>query len=103
MCDLQQELVIAPLPAKKQLWEASDEIAWKVEKNRKRVVWPSFGLTSKSELVKLNEDELNCHDAVLTPHILDGKVTSRSTANWEEWCSGMDGFGALIMLAASLL
>jgi hypothetical protein len=25
-----------------------------------------------------------------------------SPANWDEWCSGMDGLGGLIMLAASL-
>jgi hypothetical protein len=27
---------------------------------------------------------------------------SESNTHWQEWCSGMDGLGALIMLAASL-
>jgi hypothetical protein len=25
-----------------------------------------------------------------------------SNANWQEWCAGIDGLGALVMLAASL-
>jgi hypothetical protein len=25
-----------------------------------------------------------------------------SNAHWQEWCAGMDGLGALVMLAASL-
>lgn len=28
MCSLQSDLVLAPLPAKKALWDAPDELAW---------------------------------------------------------------------------
>jgi hypothetical protein len=38
---------------------------------------------------------------VAQPSDIRDKGTSGE--NWEEWCSGMDGFGGLIMLAASMI
>ena len=102
MCDL-TDLILAPLPAKKQPWEAADEFVWKAESEREPAVQNSFGLAANGELVKLDEGQLGCRDAVLLHKSLDAKNLSRSTTNWEEWCSGMDGFGGLVMLAASLI
>ena len=36
---------------------------------------------------------------------LDGHTDvteEESNANWQEWCAGMDGMGALVMLAPTL-
>lgn len=99
MCNVQTDLLIAPLPAKKPLWEAGDEFVWKAESDREPGVQTAFGLAANGELVKLDEGQLHCHDAVL---LHNARTSARSTANWEEWCSGMDGFGGLVMLAASL-
>jgi hypothetical protein len=104
-CDLQTDLVIAPLPAKKQLWEASNEFAWKAESARelKKV---DFGMATNGELVRFEEGQLFCtSDRVLMYRSLDAGpngTPARSMGNWEEWSSGMDGLGSLIMLAASL-
>ncbi len=103
MCNLQRELILAPLPAKKQLWEAGDELVWKAEMEREVGVQTAFGLAANGELVKVDEEHLHCSDMVLLDQSLESRTPSRSTANWEEWCSGMDGFGGLVMLAASLI
>jgi hypothetical protein len=99
MCELQTDLILAPLPAKKQLWEADNDFVWK-ESERQPGAQTAFGLAANGELVKLNEGQLSCSDAVLLYESLDVRTSS---ANWEEWCSGMDGFGGLVMLAASLI
>lgn len=96
MCQLQTDLILAPLPAKKQLWEAGDENGWKTESERGVGVPSSFGLAANGDLVKLEQSQSHCSDTVFLP-------VERKTANWEEWCSGMDGFGGLVMLAASLV
>ncbi|PMD16193.1 hypothetical protein NA56DRAFT_731411 [Hyaloscypha hepaticicola] len=74
MCTLQADLILAPLPARKQLWEAPDEFVWKAESKKDPGAQTDFGLTA-----------------------------NESSENWEEWCLGMDGFGGLVMLAASLI
>jgi hypothetical protein len=104
LCDLHQsDLILAPLPAKKQLWEASDEFVWKTESERDPEVHTTFGLATNGDLVKLEEARPYCNDALLSHKYLNTMAPSRTTANWEEWCSGMDGFGGLVMLAASLI
>ena len=103
MCDLQKDLILAPLPAKKQLWEADDEFVWKAKSEREPGMQTAFGLAANGELVVLDEGQLYCSDAVLLYKSLGARTPSRSTANWEEWCSGMDGLGGVVMLAASLI
>lgn len=103
MCDLPAEFILAPLPAKRQLWEASDELKWKAERQREPGVRTFYGLTADGEIVKLDEGRLSCGDTWLSYHSVNAGTSSRSTADWEEWCSGMDGFGGLVMLAASLI
>ncbi|EXJ89798.1 hypothetical protein A1O3_02865 [Capronia epimyces CBS 606.96] len=112
MCTLQTDLVLAPLPAKKQLWEARDESEWTAASERDPGSRTAFGLAANGELVKLDEGQLLCGSGgVLLYHPLDLMTsTSPSTlsrastsSHWEEWCAGMDGFGGLVMLAASLI
>ena len=107
-CELRQtDLLLAPLPAKKQLWEAADELVWKAESEGGHGggLQTAFGLAANGDLVRVDAGRL-CYggDApVLGSKSLDERTTGRRTANWEEWCSGMDGFGGLVMLAASLV
>ncbi|KAE8143490.1 hypothetical protein BDV38DRAFT_233802 [Aspergillus pseudotamarii] len=99
MCGLKTDLVIAPLPGKKQLWEAGDELMWKVESQKEPGIQTAFGLAANGDLVQLGDDHL-CSTPEL---LLHENFTTRGSAPWEEWCSGMDGFGGLVMLAASLI
>lgn len=103
LCDLPSDLVLAPLPARRQLWEAGDEFAWTTESQKEPGVRTSYGLARDGEIVKVDEGQLSCSDAWLSPQYWAAETSTRSTASWEDWCSGMDGFGGLIMLAASLI
>jgi len=103
MCTLQTDLILAPLPARKQLWEARNEFVWKTESKKDPGAQADFGLTANGELVKMDDGQLYCSDGVLLYKPLDARTPSESSDNWEEWCSGMDGFGGLVMLAASLI
>ncbi|KAK4156571.1 hypothetical protein C8A00DRAFT_12487, partial [Chaetomidium leptoderma] len=98
MCHRRQtDLVIAPLPAKKHLWEAGDEFAWKAESGRGQLEGRvAFALAANGELVQLNHDEPHCGKP------LDISPPPWRSESWDEWASGMDGFGGLVMLAASL-
>ncbi len=103
MCDLQVDLVLAPLPGKKQLWEARDQFSWKAENEKEPRHQTDFGLAANGDLVQLQPGQSYCHHAMLLYKSPDSKDSSGSPDNWEEWCSGMDGFGGLIMLAASFI
>jgi hypothetical protein len=48
-------LIIAPLPAKKQLWEAGDELVWKTENERDPGPQPVFRLATNGELVRFEQ------------------------------------------------
>ena len=125
-CDSRETgLVLAPLPARKQLWEANDEITWKMETDRDTQPGPrtdtiesqcsssppAFGLATNGELVSLDvrQGQNFCRSATMSLRtqqslIHGGKSSSsKGKANWEDWCAGMDGLGGLVMLAASLL
>lgn len=102
MCDLQTEFVLAPLPAKRRLWEAGDRFMWKAEMEKDAGKQAAFGLAGNGDLVKLERHQ--CFSNAELPHgSLKYRHSSFSTANWEDWCLEMDGFGGLIMLAASLV
>jgi hypothetical protein len=97
MCNLPPDLVLAPLPAKKELWDASDEWTWNAEIKKDSIARTDFGLTKSWELIKLGYDgngKTLVHTAITSTSPL------RKSASWEDWCSGMDGFGSLVMLAA---
>jgi hypothetical protein len=101
-CELRDGIVLAPLPAQKQLWEAVNEDSWKMESNRSTGFKTGFALARNGDLVQLYQGPVHCSDAVLLTKS-SGSVLSRSRANWEDWCSGMDGLGGLVMLAASFV
>lgn len=103
MCELQTDLILAPLPAKKQLWEANDELVWNMESEKELGARTDFALAANGDLVELDQGQIYGSDAVLLYKSLDTRTPSGSTANWEEWCAGMDGLGGLVMLAASLI
>ncbi|KAL4906639.1 hypothetical protein BDW74DRAFT_136200 [Aspergillus multicolor] len=105
-CDLPTDLVLAPLPAKKLLWEATGSTEWKAEAGKEpRTQQTAFALAKAGELVRL--DKANVRGELgrgwLSHLSLDDATVSRTAANWEEWLSGLDGFGGLVMLAASLV
>ncbi|KAL9068875.1 MAG: hypothetical protein Q9157_006360 [Trypethelium eluteriae] len=102
MCNLRPDLVIAPLPAKKQLWEANDEYVWKAESEREPGFSTAFGLAATGGLVEVDEGRIHCSDAVLHKS-WDERIPPSKAVDWERWCSGMDDFGGLVMLAASLI
>ena len=97
-CQRQPGLILAPLPTRKQLWEAGSEEQWIQECGKRTEVNSGFGLTMNGDLVTLDEYQMK----LLSMQPVEPWKSSRSKENWEDWCSGMDGLGALIMLAASL-
>jgi hypothetical protein len=109
MCNVrkQADLVIAPLPAKKRLWEAGNVLAWKAENEKEEAETPaSFALAGSGDLVRIDQAELQCISDVArlsyTPRDPGATGLAWHTVDWDDWCSGMDGFGGLVMLAASL-
>lgn len=126
MCDMRRatDLVIAPLPAKRLLWEATDEGEWKAQAERveEDELRGAFALAANGELVKVEDRSVFLHCTTegagaggemevytnTKPRVAAGGVERGGgslawrRANWDEWCSGMDGFGGLVMLAASL-
>lgn len=103
ICALPTDLIIAPLPTKRQLWEACDESIWKAEGNRETEYQATLALAANGELVKLYGSPSYESEEVLRQKSLDPWTLSTTKGNWEEWCSGMDQMGPLVMLAASLL
>ncbi|KAF2745978.1 hypothetical protein M011DRAFT_94579 [Sporormia fimetaria CBS 119925] len=95
----QPGLILAPLPARKQLWEAASEEQWLQELHRAPSVNGGFGLTESGDLIELGEYQMK---SLSMPGSAEVCTSDKSKENWEEWCAGMDDFGALIMLAASL-
>lgn len=102
MCDMSSVFVIAPLPGPKGLWEADNELSWHMESKKVAKIQPPFGLTKNGQVVKLHELEPNQMHSLPESYTLNVSK-SDSAENWEEWCSGMDGLGGIIMLAASLI
>ncbi|KAI5206838.1 hypothetical protein E4T39_02245 [Aureobasidium subglaciale] len=100
MCELQNDLIIAPLPAEKYIWEADNKHIWHDGLKGKSGLRESFALTAGGEIVQLKEGQSYCNGKLQYGTLGD---TAAAPVTWENWCSGMDGFGSLIMLAASLL
>ena len=103
MCDLQRDLAIGPLPGRKQLWEAIDAPTWQAATAQTQNMQTAFALARNGELVQLEGGQRVCRNGVMSYKHLSNQDASANAANWQEWCSGMDGLGGLIMLAASLL
>lgn len=101
-CTLSDSYAIAPLPAKKALWDACDEHDWLLEKSKENDDMV-FGLNVSGGMAKLRTfrgvQESRSEIMLVRPREL---TEDESEENWKEWCSGMDDLGALIMLAATL-
>ena len=92
--------LLAPLPARKQLWEAPNADTWMLERCRDTGGFPNvFGILSNGQMVKLPDFKSlqNGQTFVVRP-----EEVAQSGKNWQEWCSGIDGLSSLIMLAATL-
>lgn len=81
MCKAVGDIILAPLPAQKQLWEAPDHNAWKRDGETQSGAQMEYGLTKTGQLVGLDGDMIE----------------------WNEWYSGMDSIGNLVMLAAFMM
>lgn len=103
MCNLRHDLVMAPLPARRQLWEANSSLTWQSEVDSKRGMEATFGLAKDGELVHVNESQLHSNTTISSSTDMETRITGDNSGHWEEWCSGMDSFGGLVMLAASFV
>ena len=72
----------------------------KAESDKQPVPRTAFGLATNGELVRLDEMDLHGGYGSIEAILGDNKTSEQ---NWEEWCSGMDSFGVLVMLTASLV
>lgn len=100
MCNRPTDLILAPLPAKKHLWEATDEFMWAAGMNREPVVQTAFAMAVNGDLVEVDAGQIDCDDGRV---LHDAKIPPRKVTEWGEWYSEMDSFGGLVMLAASLV
>lgn len=103
LCATPLDIIFAPLPASKALWQASDEHRWEIEMKKQKHTQPALALAANGELVNLSGVRgHSIHGAPVDgfPYITD---TSRCSADWSDWCSEMDEFGSLVMLAAALI
>lgn len=99
-CGEPDGFLLAPLPGRKQLWEAPDNAqAWIAEKSQDGPFPSVFGVLANGQMVRLYEQQVVLVDEINFPLGIEDDV---SASNWEEWCAGMDGFGALVTLATSL-
>ncbi|KAK8009352.1 hypothetical protein PG991_011903 [Apiospora marii] len=97
MCDLHADgLILSPLPARRQLWEAETASKWMSEIERDLGSQTDYGMTVSGDLVKVSESPANSNTG-------EHGARHRQKADWEEWLAGMDSFGGLVMLAASLV
>src|ERR1051326_4987277 len=91
-CIPYEGFLLAPLPLRKQLWEARDENTWMLEKSRDFGDPSVFGVMVGGQMVKLNEPRVGQGSEMA---FVQWEKSMDSSANWQEWCSGMDALGAL--------
>lgn len=97
-CSMQPGLLLAPLPARKQLWEAGGEEQWMNQVRKTPSMNTGFGLAMNGDLLALDEYQMK----LLSMQSVEPWTGSSSKEIWDEWSAGMDGLGTLVMLAASL-
>jgi hypothetical protein len=116
VCSPAPGFLLMPLPTSKLLWEAHDAEAWRKEIATETKSNAIFGLLTNGQLMRLERystsearDSMVCMD-----HTEEEKLNLyysadhadeiwRSGENWADWAAGMDAFGFLIMVAASLV
>lgn len=102
-CLLYGDFLIAPLPIRKQLWEARDAHYWQLERQKGLEDSSVFGIKMGGRMAKLGDflDAGVTQTNIVLAQPQEPKK-SESDEHWTQWCSGMDQLGALVMLAASL-
>lgn len=88
LCAAYPGFIVAPLPAKRTLWEAPTAEAWRSERNWNTNDREMYGMSLDGKLLKMHQDN---------------GLISCSPESWDNWLPEMDSFGILIMIAASLL
>lgn len=81
LCDRQSTgILLGPLPASKQLWEADNEIAWK--KALEGRASTQFGLAINGDLVRIDKNRDRCYknSASLSQTAME-RITARSTVD----------------------
>jgi hypothetical protein len=99
-CMTPSGFLLAPLPARKQLWEAPNADTRMLERCRDTDGFPTvFRILNNLQMVKLPDFKSlqNGQTFVVRPE--EGAQSGR---NCQERCSGMDGLLSLVMLAATL-
>lgn len=99
-CTLLDGFLISPLPSHKQLWEARDETEWAARKGLGSHSETTYGIRPGGRMGKLQTNSVIL--STISELSWEQPTESESNIHWQEWSSGMDGLGALIMLAASL-
>lgn len=103
LCDTPLDLIFAPLPANKHLWEAKNEHEWNMENERSHKLQTAFGLAANGELVELTDPRTFDAGEPALPTLLDAEHPQRNTADWSKWFAGTDDFGGLVMLASAMV
>lgn len=99
LCEQGSDLILAPLPSEKALWEAPSAHAWNLN-SQDSPSMDEYGVTKSGDLVKFSEPHRpGC--TALARRNADGQPPAMFTAEWHKWFADMDGYGALVMLAAS--
>ncbi|KJX96684.1 hypothetical protein TI39_contig606g00015 [Zymoseptoria brevis] len=86
-CTLPMNPTLAPLTARRQLWEAPENRSWKAETKTAMGHSLSYAMATNGDVGEA----------------LGGKTYPRGAATWDEWLANTDSFGGLIMLAASMV
>lgn len=98
-CAVSDGFLLAPLPSRRQLWEASEEGAWEAEKSRDGMFPSTFGVLTGGQMVRLQEQQIIMPGEVYSPLSVGEE---ESALNWQDWCAGIDGLGTLVTLAVTL-
>jgi hypothetical protein len=95
-----------PLPASKLLWEARNAKIWRTEVETWDKSNEIFGLMRDGQLVRLVQPPRYGEDRKTSANTLGdtyhGQVWEAGES-WIDWVAGMDAFGYLVMIAASLV
>jgi hypothetical protein len=90
-------------------WEARTSSAWQLEVEMGTKSNGIFGLMTNGQLMRLERssgfemDKQMVQNPVDWPQRDYSNDVWKSGENWTDWAAGMDGFGYLIMIAASLV
>lgn len=98
-----------PLPASKLLWEAPNSSVWRSEVEAGTKSNGIFGLMANGQLMRLERSSRSEMDEQMIQNPMDwprrdySDEVWKAGENWTDWAAGMDGYGYLIMIAASLV